>query len=532
MVVLNRASLADAKAWEAAGISIPNYDVDAMVEKTKANPVWLHIGPGNLFRAYIAKLGEDVLRSGAMDRGVIAGSAFPNATLDEVYADYDNLTLQVIMFADGHLEKNIVGSIAEYISYDSGQTRFEEIARAESLQMISFTITEKGYQITGFDGGLQDMVVEDIEKGPGSPKNTMSIMASLLYQRFQAGAFPVALVSMDNFSHNGDKLRDSIVTVAKGWVEKGHVDAAFIDYLTDPAKVGFPCSTIDKITPASSKAVGEVLLADGFESVKMHGPEDRVQQAAFVNTESAQYLVIEDAFPNGKPPLDQAGVYYTDRDTVDAFERMKVCTCLNPLHTAMSVYGCMMGHTSIAGEMEDSEIVNLITKLAYDEGMKVVTDPGIVKPEDFLKEVLEERLPNKNIPDQPQRIATDTSQKIPIRFGENIKAYRASDELNAEDLVYIPASIAGWVRYLMGLDDNGEAFTVSPDPLLDELKPYVEKLEFGNPDSVGDNLKPILSNPAIMGVDLYEDGLGAKVEGYVAEMLKGKGAIRAFLKSI
>ena len=59
--------------------------------------------------------------------------------------------------------------------------------------------------------------------------------------------------------------------------------------------------------------------------------------APFVNGEEAQYLVIEDRFPNGRPPLEEAGVYLTDRETVEKSERMKVTACLNPLHTSMSL---------------------------------------------------------------------------------------------------------------------------------------------------------------------------------------------------
>lgn len=60
----------------------------------------------------------------------------------------------------------------------------------------------------------------------------------------------------------------------------------------------------------------------------------------FVNAEGPQYL--EDRFPNGRPPLEKAGVYMTDRDTVNQVERMKATTCLNPLHTALAVYGCLL----------------------------------------------------------------------------------------------------------------------------------------------------------------------------------------------
>ena len=60
-----------------------------------------------------------------------------------------------------------------------------------------------------------------------------------------------------------------------------------------------------------------------------------------------QYLVIEDSFPNGRPPLEKskAGVYMTDRDTVNKSERMKVTVCLNPVHSALGPYGCVLGYT-------------------------------------------------------------------------------------------------------------------------------------------------------------------------------------------
>ena len=104
-------------------------------------------------------------------------------------------------------------------------------------------------------------------------------------------------------------------------------------------------------------------------------------------------------------------------------ERMKVTACLNPLHTALAVYGCVLGYRLIADEMKDPALSGLVWKLGMDEGLPVVESPGILKPEDFLKEVLTERLPNPFLMDTPQRIATDTSQKVGIRFGETIKAY-------------------------------------------------------------------------------------------------------------
>lgn len=222
-------------------------------------------------------------------------------------------------------------------------------------------------------------------------------------------------------------------------------------------------------------------------------------------------------------------MYVVPRETVDLMERMKVCTCLNPLHTALAVFGCLLGYESIAAEMKDEDLVKLVNEIGYTEGMPVVANPGILDPNDFVREVLEVRLPNPYIPDTPQRIATDTSQKLAIRYGETIKLYVARDDLNVDDLKLIPLVQAAWCRYLLAVDDAGKTFTPSPDPLLTEVQAYLADVRVGDPESGKGKLKPILSNKNIFGVDLYEVGLGGKVEAYFEKMLAGEGAVRRTL---
>ena len=285
---------------------------------------------------------------------------------------------------------------------------------------------------------------------------------------------------------------------------------------------------IDKITPRPHMIVEEQLAKDGIEDMAPIVTSKNTYIAAFVNAERPQYLVVEDKFPNGRPPLEKAGVYMTDRDTVNKTERMKVTTCLNPLHTAMSVYGCMLGYTLICDEMKDADIVALVKRLGYVEGLPVVVDPGILDPKDFIDEVVNQRLPNPFMPDAPQRIATDTSQKVGIRFGETIKSYIAEGrDLNT--LVSIPLAIAGWLRYLLAVDDEGKAFEVSADPLKDELQAKLAGIEVGRPDSYHGQLKEILSNASIFGTDLTQTVLAAKIEQYFVAELAGTGAVRKTL---
>ena len=359
---------------------------------------------------------------------------------------------------------------------------------------------------------------------------TASGVAALLLERYKAGAFPLAVVSTDNCSHNGEKVRSGVVTMAEKWHENGFVDGGFLDWVTDEGKVSFPWTMIDKITPRPAEVVEKVLNDLGIEDMAPVVTAKKSFVGPFVNSEIPQYLVVEDRFPNGRPPLEKAGVYLTDRDTVNDCERMKVTTCLNPLHTALAVYGCLLGYTSIAAEMKDPELKALVEKIGYTEGMPVVVDPKILSPDAFIHEVVEQRFPNPFIPDTPQRIATDTSQKVGIRFGETIKSYVNRPELDVKSLTFIPLAIAGWIRYLLAVDDEGKAMELSGDPMMDSLQKQLEGVKVGDPESLGEKIRPILSNAVLFGSDLMALGLGEKIEAMVKEELAGPGAVRETLR--
>lgn len=533
MMQMNATSLTAHKAeWEKLGVKLPAFDHAAMTAATKAHPVWVHFGAGNIFRGFIAALQQRLLNEGLADRGIIAADTFDYDIIDKIYTPYDNLTMMVTLNPDGTTSREIIGSVAEALRADSSDAammaRFKEIFTDPGLQMISFTITEKGYALYRPDGSLMPVVQADMDEGPAHARHAMSLVAALLYERFQAGAAPLAVVSMDNCSHNGEKLRASVMAVAEAWQKKGFVGQDFLDYLNDEKKIAFPWSMIDKITPRPHQMVEESLAKDGIEGMAPIVTSKNTYIAAFVNAERPQYLVVEDKFPNGRPPLEKAGVYLTDRDTVNKTERMKVTTCLNPLHTAMSVYGCMLGYTLICDEMKDADIVALIKRLGYVEGLPVVVDPGILDPKAFIDEVVGQRLPNPFMPDAPQRIATDTSQKVGIRFGETIKSYIAEGrDLNT--LVSIPLALAGWLRYLLAVDDEGKAFEVSADPLKDDLQAKLAGIEVGKPETYQGQLKGILSNASIFGVDLTATPLAAKIEEYFVAELEGPGAVRKTL---
>ena len=531
---LTKAGLCRTSEWEAKGYALPKYDREAVAKATKENPFWIHFGAGNIFRAFQANVMQNILNSGAMDRGLIVAEGFDYEIIEKMNRPHDDYTILVTLKADGSIQKTVVGSVVESCILDSENdaeyARLKEIFCKDSLQMCSFTITEKGYSLVNGKGEMLPAVAADFVAGPQKPASYIGKVASLLYTRYCNGATPIAMVSMDNCSHNGDKLYAAINAFAQGWVENGLVEAGFADYINDRNKVSFPWSMIDKITPRPDASVEAMLKQDNIEGLEPVITSKNTYVAPFVNAEECEYLVIEDWFPNGRPAeLEQGGLMFTDRETVDKVEKMKVCTCLNPLHTTLAVYGCLLGYELISAEMKDPQLRAMVERIGYVEGLPVVVNPGILDPKEFIDTVLNVRIPNPFMPDTPQRIATDTSQKLAIRFGETIKNYMASPDKDVADLKLIPLVFAGWMRYLMAIDDNGNAFELSPDPLLDTVCPIVSDIKLGD-KNVEEIIRPLLTNKAIFGVDLYEAGLAQLTVTYFEELIAGVGAVRATLE--
>ena len=531
---LNEVGLKDTKIWEDAGFALPQFDRTAITKNTKEHPFWVHFGAGNIFRAFQANVVQNLLNDGTLDRGLIVAEGFDYEIIEKMYKPHDDYGIVVTLKADGTVDKTVVGSVVESVTVDSENetdfARLKEIFENDSLQMVSFTITEKGYSLVNGRGEMLPSVQADMKNGPEKPESYIGKVVSLLYTRFLSGEKPIAMVSMDNCSHNGTKLYEAVEAFAKQWEEASLVKEGFHAYINDPKKVSFPWTMIDKITPRPDPSVRDILAKDGVEELDPVVTSKNTYVAPFVNAEECEYLVIEDAFPNGRPELEKGGLMFTTRETVDKVEKMKVCTCLNPLHTALAIFGCLLDYDLISKEMKNPVLKKLVEGIGYKEGLPVVINPGILDPKTFIDQVLNVRIPNPFMPDTPQRIATDTSQKLAIRFGETIKAYEASDSLNVNDLKLIPLVFAGWCRYLMAVDDQGKAFTLSSDPLLDTVCLYVKDIQLGDTVDAATVLKPILENKKIFGVDLYEIGMAEKVCQYFTEFIAGPGAVQKTLE--
>lgn len=529
---LTMAGIKDREAWEKAGIQLPGYDVEEVSEKARKAPRWVHFGIGNIFRVFIGGIADGLLEEGALDRGLTCVETFDYDVADKIHAPYDNLGLSVILHGDGTRDYKVLGALAEAVkaqsSNDKQWNRLKEIFAAPSLQLVSFTITEKGYALQKADGTWFPFVEADIKNGPAKATGAMAVLTAMLYERYQAGKHPLALVSMDNCSQNGARLRQSVLIMAEEWKKAGYVDDGFLAYVSDEKTIAFPWTMIDKITPRPSEQIAADLEALGVEDMQPVITAKKTYIAPFVNAEKPQYLVIEDSFPNGRPALEKGfGVYMADRKTVNLAERMKVTVCLNPVHSATGPLGVALGYELFAHMLNtDADMMKMARMVAYDEGLPVVQDPGILSPQAFVDELFNDRFPNEYLGDTNLRLAVDVSQMVGIRFGETIKAY-VEKYGDASRLTALPLGIAGWLRYMLAVDDTGKKYELAPDPMNEEIQEQLKDIVVGQPETFTDQLRPILSNERLFFIDLYKAGVGEKVENMFREMIAGPGAIKA-----
>ena len=282
--------------WEALGVKLPSYDVKAVAEETKKSPVWVHFGAGNIFRIFIGGIADTLLNEGIAQKGITCVETFDFDVVDKIYKPYDNLVLAVTLKADGTTDKKVVGSLTEAIKAQSSDeaswNRLKEIFRNPGLQMISFTITEKGYALKGADGNYFSFIQADLENGPEKAGSAMAVVCSLLNERFKAGKYPLAVVSMDNCSHNGEKLKTSVVTMAREWQARGFVDEEFVNYITDEDQVSFPWTMIDKITPRPAESIAKELEEKGVEDMAPVITSKKTYIAPFVNAVFVAQLIV------------------------------------------------------------------------------------------------------------------------------------------------------------------------------------------------------------------------------------------------
>jgi fructuronate reductase len=428
-------------------IVTPQYDR----ENTKIGIV--HLGPGAFHRAHQAVYTENAMNLSGGDWG-ICGVSLRSATARDVLAKQDNLYTLAIL--DKKIDFQIIGAIKEVLVASEQSQQVMERLTAESTKLVTLTITEKGYCL-GADGRL-DLQSPDIAhdlKNRSQPISAIGYIVQALGQRRMNSTEAFNVLSCDNVSGNGDKLRRAVIDYA------AQLDEALAAWIE--VNVAFPNAMVDSITPKTE--------AYTVESVsKSIGAQDEwpIQREQFTQ------WVIEDNWNGSRPDWEKVGVVFTS--DVDGFEKAKL-RLLNCLHSTLAYAGSLAGFETVCDVTSDEAFYDFICQLANEEVIGSFVPPKELDVTSYSKEIIE-RFLNPEIRHLLAQIAWDGSQKVQMRIlpiiEDNLTLGRSTKLLSL--------SLACWFEFICrALKDDREivdplasTFTSMPKLFSDDATDVVE----------------------------------------------------------
>ncbi len=457
-----------------ANIQRPGY------ERSQVARAIVHLGVGAFHRAHQAMYTEAVLASGDLAWGIV-GAGIVSSGMKTALQPQDGLyTLAAKGPAGDQLQ--VIGSILEVLGGEDDDGQLLEIMRAPSTRIVSMTVTEKGYYLDPATGDLQLQLpaIQADLANPDTPKTILGLIVRALQHRKAAGVPPFTVLSCDNLPSNGKRAKAAVVAFAEA------ADAELADWIR--REVSFPCTMVDRITPATTDADRAIISA-----------KIGMTDAWPVVTEEFSQWVIEDNFTMGRPDWGKGGAVFSDE--IEAWENMKL-RCLNGTHSTLAYLGQLTGRETVAQAMQLPLITNLLDAL-WLEIREVLVAPKGVDSGAYV-DSLKQRFCNPAIQHRTAQIAMDGSQKLPQRLLSTLRD-RISAGLPSPTLA---TAIAAWMHFAVKTaHTSGGKLN---DPLSDDIL-FQAKISL-QPNKIVRNM---LSIQKIFGTDLIGNA------GFVAELEAG-----------
>jgi len=423
-VKLSEATLADLPA----DVGRPAYDRAAM------RPGILHFGLGNFHRAHQARYLDRLMNAGRAADWAILGTGVMAAdhAVMEALAPQSWLST-VIEEEAGESAATVIGPMTGMI--DPGD-RAGIVARLAdpAIRIVSLTVTEGGYFVsaeTGEFDAAHPAIRADAAR-PGAPETVSGLIVAGLSARPAAGHAPFTVLSCDNLPHNGVAARAAVTGLARA------SEPAFADWIA--GEVAFPNAMVDRITPATDDAA-RARLAREFG----------IADAWPVFCERFTQWVLEDDFPAGRPPLEEAGAEFVA--DVTPFEAMKI-RILNGGHALLAYPAGILGIELVHEAMEDDQIRAFLDRAEKLEIIPHVPPvPGTDLGAYFARGA--ERFANPATRDTVRRLCFDGSNRQPKFILPSL-----SDALvDGAPLGGLALASALWCRYCAGTTEAGAQIT-------------------------------------------------------------------------
>lgn len=432
----------------------------------------VHFGFGAFHRAHQALLTDRVLNATGGDWGLCEISLFSGDVLMNQLRQQDHLYTVLEKGADGN-QAIVVGAVHECLNakLDSLAAIIEKFCEPQ-VAIVSLTITEKGYCIDPATGQLdvtQPRILHDLEN-PTIPHSAPGILVEALARRRERGLSPFTVLSCDNIPDNGRVVKNAVLGMA------AKRSPALAQWIAEHAS--FPGTMVDRIVPAATpESLAEIAHYLG------------VEDPCAVSCEPFIQWVVEDHFVAGRPAWEIAGVQMV-KDVLP-WEQMKL-RMLNGSHSFLAYLGYLAGYEHISDCMQNDDFRRAARRLMLQEQAPTLAIEG-VDLTDYADSLIA-RFSNPALKHRTWQIAMDGSQKLPQRMLESIRLHLQ----HGSDWPLLALGVAGWMRYVSGVDDRGGAIDVR-DPLVEKIR---QRVATSQPE---ERVASLLSLTEIFGADLAQN---------------------------
>lgn len=460
-----------------AQVSSPSYD------RAKLKSRIVHIGFGAFHRAHQALFTDEVARISDSDWGICEISLFSGQDTIRQLQQQDGLFSVAEKGAD-QTDVKIIGVVTEAMHPKLNGIDGIIAKMAEpQVAIISMTITEKGYCIDPATGTLDltnSLVIHDLAH-PKSPKSVLGYIVQALALRREFGHEPVSIMSCDNIQENGHVARAAVIEFAQ------QIDSDLANWIAE--HTSFPCTMVDRIVPAASPES----LAEIEHKLGVYDP-------CAIACEPFRQWVIEDNFVAGRPEWELAGAEIVA--DVGPYEEMKL-RMLNGSHSFLAYLGYLAGYKTIADTMQDSGFRQAALTMMLQAQAPSLNMPLDTDLQAYANRLIE-RFTNPSLQHQTWQIATDGSQKIPQRLCDSLRFHLKA----GSDFKWIALAIAGWMRYVSGVDEQGSVIEVR-DPMAAMLKEVCDSHQLSASELIASELNASVV-PALLGIEaIFPQDIGS-----------------------
>ena len=465
----------------------PLYDREKMVARI------VHIGFGAFHRAHQALFTDRLLNKGNSDWAICEVNIVGGEELINDIRKQDHL-YTVLEKGATSKQAYIIGSVKESLlaPIDGIEAILAKMADPV-VEIVSLTVTEKGYCMLPGGAGLDlnNQLIKSDLSSPTKPMSAPGVIVEALYRRMQRGLKSFTALSCDNMPENGLVLKKAILDLANArdpelaqWIE---------------TNTTFPCTMVDRIVPA---ATAETLTEIQDVLGGMFDP-------CGIACEPFIQWVIEDNFVTARPNWNEVGAEFVDN--VVPYEEMKL-RMLNGSHSFLAYLGYLAGYKHINDCMNDESYKQATLSLMLQQQAPTLNVPPQVNLQQYAEKLIE-RFSNPSLKHRTWQIAMDGTQKLPQRLLDSIRWHITHNS----DFSLLALGVAGWMRYVGGIDDHKQIIDVR-DPMVDELK----KLVTASDDGI-ERVNALLTLNAVFGTDLPNNSLfkDKVTQHYLCLMEKG-----------